>query len=117
MAAVCASALHDQQGRLIACSETTRDLTARLQKEQGPRASQESLRQHSNPLLRIRDEDRRRSGRELLDALGQYLAMLEMHLSSLNAIFPSTEAIDEDLTKCVQLSEGPRQEVSTGAFQ
>lgn len=67
------TAIRDSEGELLGFGKVTRDLTERKKGE-------EQLRELSGRLLNAQDQERKRIGRELHDAVGQYLAAVKMSL-------------------------------------
>lgn len=67
------TAIRDSDGELLGFGKVTRDLTERKKAE-------EQLRQLSGRLLNAQDQERKRIGMELHDAVGQYLAAAKMSL-------------------------------------
>lgn len=59
------------------------DVTLQVEAEKGIQESEQQLRQLSNRLLQLQDEERRRIARELHDSTAQSLSALEMNLSLL----------------------------------
>ncbi|MBA3915270.1 MAG: PAS domain-containing sensor histidine kinase [Acidobacteriales bacterium] len=132
------TAIKDENGGLIGFVKVTRDFTERMHAqwnlervnselaaevqerkaaEQKLAASEKSLRELSLHLLRSQDEERRRIGRELHDSLGQYLAMLKMHLDSMQlAQEGAGEALIRQLARCVRLADDCIAEVRTISY-
>lgn len=98
------TALRDKSGRLYGFGKITRDLTERtvsedilrrsteqleeeikyrIEAERSAREAETSVRDLSQRLLRIQDEERRRLGRELHDSVGQLLVGAKMALDPL----------------------------------
>src|ERR1700751_4340222 len=126
------TAVHDETGKLIGFGKVTRDSTERMQaqralqreiaeKQQAEmrlRESEKSLRDLSLHLLRTRDEERRRIGRDLHDSLGQSLAVLKMKLDSLVSVVgkrTDDEAAD-DVAQCIRLTEDSIKELRTISY-
>jgi PAS domain S-box-containing protein len=129
------TAIKDSKGRLSGFAKVTRDATnrmrsqdqlqranaglaAELRKQQsGERqlaASEQSLRELSLQLLSAQDEERRRIGRELHDGVGQYLAMLKMHLESMDLSPKRTQGqITAQIAQCARLADDALKEVRT----
>jgi len=72
------------------------DITPQVQAQQHLQDSERQLRQLSNRLLRLQDEERRRIARELHDSTAQSLSALEMNMSLLE---PATD--DEKMRRIV----------------
>lgn len=62
------------------------DVTLQVEAEKGIQESEKQLRQLSNRLLQLQDEERRRIARELHDSTAQSLSALEMNVSLLAPI-------------------------------
>lgn len=98
------TALRDKSGRLYGFGKVTRDLSERtvsedilrrsteqleeeikyrIEAERSAREAEASVRDLSQRLLRIQDEERRRLGRELHDSVGQLLVGAKMALDAL----------------------------------
>lgn len=129
------TAIKDPKGRLIGFAKVTRDttnlmraqqelqranatLTAEIRKretsERGLAVSEQSLRELSLRLLRTQDEERRRIGRELHDGVGQYLAMLKMHLESMDLSPKRSQGqLTAQIGQCAQMAEDALREVRT----
>src|SRR5258708_32006564 len=101
----------DEQRRLFQSLSETRDhLEKRVQERTAElNTANESLRQLSIRLLRLRDEEQRRLARELHDSVGQLLAAINMNIDIV-----STEAhkLSPATAKCVAENAGLVQEVS-----
>lgn len=110
------TALRDHAGQLRGFAKITRDLTDRKRAEDALRDSQESLRELSARLLGAQDEERRRIGRELHDSAGQMLAMLKLHLDSLESSPGLDEAVRQKLVKCIGLADETLKEIRTTSY-
>jgi len=76
--------------------------------------SQRSLREVSLTLLPAQDEERRRIGRELHDTVGQFLAMLKMHLESIDlSPHRSASQMAAQVAECARLADESLREVRT----
>ncbi len=71
------TALRDQDGKLRGFAAVTRDMTER-------RCAEETMRQLSDRLLKLQDDERRRVARELHDGTAQNLAALTLNLALLS---------------------------------
>ncbi len=83
--------IRDANGNVYRVGGIAEDVTER-------RKSEEALRRLSIQLLRSQDEERRRIARELHDATGQKLAVVAMHLSTING---AIEAVDPAARKAL----------------
>lgn len=129
------TAIKDSEGRLLGFAKVTRDITARMQREEELRranaalaaeirkrndgereleSSERSLRELSLRLLRAQDEERRRIGRELHDSVAQYISLLKMQLEELD-FSPSRKAgqIAAQVSQCVRLADDALREIRT----
>jgi PAS domain S-box-containing protein len=132
------TALRDPRGNLVGFAKVTRDVTEKREAhealrranqelerevqerraaEQQLQISEQSLRHLSRHLLRSQDEERKRIGRELHDSVGQYLAVLKMHLDSVkHASAPEGERLASQISNCSALAEDCIKEVRTISY-
>jgi PAS domain S-box-containing protein len=132
------TAIKDEQGELVGFVKVTRDVTERMraqesltqanvqlagqvqQRELAEKqlaTSEQSLRQLSLHLLRTQDEERRRIGRELHDSLGQYLAVLKMHLEGLRPIMnENPNGAGKQIAQCISLADDSIKEMRTISY-
>jgi len=131
------TAIRNSKHKLIGFARVTQDLSERMQardalhhanaqlakeirkchaSERHLADSQRSLREVSLRLLRAQDEERRRIGRELHDTVAQYLAMLKMHLESVD-LSPGRPAsqMAAQIAQCARLADDSLKEVRTAS--
>ena len=130
------TALRDEDGRLYGFGKVTRDLTERklaedalhraaqrlqeevkyrIEAERSARQAEASVRDISQRLLRLQDEERRRLGRELHDSVGQLLVGTKMALKAL-ATEGRRRNWDEQVAECESILEQAIREVRTTSF-
>jgi PAS domain S-box-containing protein len=111
------SPLQTEEGVLV--TSAIRDVTERKRAEQ--RIAEQSLqlqqanrelRHLSSRIVAIRDEERRRLGRELHDSQGQYLAAIKMNLELIEATDASLGPVQKGaLTEAISLLERSMKEI------
>jgi PAS domain S-box-containing protein len=130
------TALRDEAGRLYGFGKVTRDLTERkltedilrrslvqleeeihyrIEAERSAREAEASVRDLSQRLLRLQDEERRRLGRELHDSVGQLLVAAKMALD----VFATEEGRrnwEEHIGECDLILEQATREVRTMSY-
>jgi PAS domain S-box-containing protein len=130
------TALRDEHGRLYGFGKVTRDLTERkltedalhrsaqqlheeikyrIEAERSARQAEASVRDISQRLLRLQDEERRRLGRELHDSVGQLLVGTKMALKAL-AKEEGRRTWDQRVAECESILEQAIREVRTTSF-
>jgi PAS domain S-box-containing protein len=130
------TALRDEAGNLYGFGKVTRDLTERklnedilrrsmkqleeeikyrIQAERSAREAEASVRQLSQRLLRLQDEERRRLGRELHDSVGQLLVGAKMALDVL-ATEEGRRNWEEHVGECEMILEQAIREVRTMSY-
>jgi signal transduction histidine kinase len=130
------TALRDEAGSLYGFGKVTRDLTERkltedifrrsmkqleeeikyrIQAERSAREAEASVRELSQRLLRLQDEERRRLGRELHDSVGQLLVGVKMALDML-ATEEGRRNWDEHIGECEMILEQAIREVRTMSY-
>lgn len=132
------TAIKDQNGQLSGFAKVTRDFTERRRDQERLRQmnsdlgaqvaervvaeeklanSERSLRQLSRHLLDTQDEERRRIGRELHDSVGQYLAILKMHLDSLaSTVGGNHDGAGGQVAECLRLVDEAIKDVRTISY-
>ena len=91
---------------LRANQQLERQLASHNQSEQRLRLSEESLRGLSAALLRTQDQERRRLGRELQDAVGQHLTAVKMNLHLLKCdVQDNVPASVAQIDQCAELMD------------
>jgi len=132
------TAIKDENGKLAGFAKVTRDFTERMRVQQRLRQantelaneiverqsaeqklaiSERALRELSLHLLRSQDEERRRIGRELHDSLGQYLAVLKMHVESLESVVGAeNQDIAARIAECIHLTDESIREMRTISY-
>jgi PAS domain S-box-containing protein len=78
------SVLRDEHGDVIAILSLVQDVTEKRKAEETLNHSYEQIRQLSNHLQNIREEERAHIAREIHDELGQQLTVLKMDILGLN---------------------------------
>ena len=102
--------VRDETNKLIGFAKVTRDITDRMQKEK-------ALRDLTAHLLQSQDEERRRIGRDLHDALGQCVTAMKISLDSLaSSLEPKDPSDRQQISQCVQLAEECVKEVRTLSY-
>ena len=130
------TALRDEAGSLYGFGKVTRDLTERkltedmlrrsmkqleeeikyrIQAERSAREAEASVRQLSQRLLRLQDEERRRLGRELHDSVGQLLVGAKMALDVLTTE-EGRRNWEEHIGECDLILEQATREVRTMSY-
>jgi PAS domain S-box-containing protein len=130
------TALRDEGGRLYGFGKVTRDLTDRklaedalrrsaqqlqeeikyrIEAERSARQAEASVRDISQRLLRLQDEERRRLGRELHDSVGQLLVGTKLALRAL-ATEEGRRSWDQRVAECESILEQAIREVRTTSF-
>jgi len=106
--------VHARDALHSANAQLAREIRKRHTSERQLAGSQHSLREVSLRLLRAQDEERRRIGRELHDTVGQYLAILKMHLESIDlAPGKSASHMAAQVAQCARLADDALREVRT----
>ncbi|WP_153800376.1 histidine kinase [Foetidibacter luteolus] len=89
-----------------------RDITVRKTAEAQVLASNEKLRQLTSHLQSVRDEERKRIGREIHDELGQQLTAIKMDVAWVDKMIPESNApIKAKLKNMLFLLDGSNQAV------
>jgi PAS domain S-box-containing protein len=130
------TALRDEAGRLYGFGKVTRDLSARklaedallrsaqqleeeikyrIEAERFAREAEASVRDLSQRLLRLQDEERRRVGRELHDSVGQLLVAAKMALGTV-ASEPDRRNRELRVRECDMILDQAIREVRTVSY-
>jgi PAS domain S-box-containing protein len=128
--------LRDENGRLYGFGKITRDLTERtlsedvlrrsteqleeevkyrIEAERSAREAEAAVRELSQRLLQLQDEERRRLGRELHDSVGQLLAAAKMGVHMLGTV-EGRQNWEAQVTECSMLLEEAMREVRTMSY-
>ncbi|MGQ0602131.1 MAG: PAS domain S-box protein [Anaerolineales bacterium] len=83
----------NEAGQLVAMSGTGQDVTEIKQIEEDLRKSQEQLRQLSDYLQAVREEERTRIAREIHDELGGAMTGLKMDVASIRKVLTSEQTL------------------------
>jgi PAS domain S-box-containing protein len=87
---------YDEQNKLVLMSGTVQDITERIKAEEEINQTTEQLRQLASHLQTIREEERKRIGREIHDELGQQLTAIKMDLVWVDKKIPREETLLKD---------------------
>lgn len=102
----------DAQGNIIGYVGTTTDITERKKYEKELEESSEKLRQLTAHLINIREEERKRIGREIHDELGQQLTAIKMDVAWISKkTDPSNEPFKTKLQNVITLLDGGNQSI------
>ncbi len=102
----------DADGNIIGYVGTTTDITERKKYEKELQESSEKLRQLTAHLLNVREEERKRIGREIHDELGQQLTAIKMDVSWISKkTDPGNEVFKTKLQNVITLLDGGNQSI------
>ena len=102
----------DTEGNIVGYVGTTTDITERKKYEKELEETSEKLRQLTAHLLNIREEERKRIGREIHDELGQQLTAIKMDVSWIaKKTDPANEAFKTKLQNVIGLLDGGNQSI------
>lgn len=92
----------NEKGELIDSFTTALCVTDRKKAEAKIKKSNEQLRELTAHLQKIREEERRRIGREIHDELGQSLTILKIKIEKVKSIKGYEKSLDESITEMLK---------------
>lgn len=103
--------INDRQ-EVIKLEGTVQDITERKKAELALQELNTELQELSSHLLIIRDEERKRIGREIHDELGQQLTAIKMDIAWINKKIPETEEmVKEKISNIIGLLDGSNKSI------
>jgi PAS domain S-box-containing protein len=110
--------LKDEAGKIVNLLGVTRDITQRKKAEEEIKKTTEQLRQLTAHLQNIREEERKRIGREIHDELGQQLTAVKMDVAwidkKISMVAPGTTEltpVKNKLQNIITLLDGSNESV------
>lgn len=102
----------DADGTIVGYVGTTTDITERKKTEKEMEETSEKLRQLTAHLLNIREEERKRIGREIHDELGQQLTAIKMDVAWIDKKTPpENDLFKTKLRNVIALLDGGNQSI------
>ncbi len=104
--------LKDAEGKIVSLLGVTRDITDRKKAEEEIKKTAEELRQLTAHLQKIREEERKRIGREIHDELGQQLTAIKMDVAWIDKKTPpETTVLKNKLKNIITLLDGSNKSI------
>ena len=104
--------LKNQEGKIVSLLCVTRDMTKSKKAQEEINKTAEQLRQLTAHLQGIREEERKRIGREIHDELGQQLTAIKMDVVWIDKKIPEeTTALKNKLKNIIGLLDGSNQSI------